>query len=145
MSGHVTAIKIAGTGTVSVATNDVASIDIPSNGEIIAVMGYVTVSGFDALDDKGYAELSFLSTNQIAVNDARGSILEVTVRQSFLTSGGGNGSQMVTMTFPSGYGIPVNGGERIHLHTQGSTGNTPTAAFMIYLSEGGSRRAPRRR
>jgi len=145
MSGHVTPIKIFGLGTINQFTNSVASIDVPADGEIIAITGHVSASGMDALDDKAYAELSFLSTHQIEINDARGSIIEVLIRQAFLTTGGGNSSENISLTFPAGYGIPVNGGERIHLHTFGDSGVIPKGTFVIYLAESGGRRAKRRR
>ncbi len=145
MSNHVTPIKIAGDGTISVTSNSVVTIDIPEDGEILAISGFVDGQGMDALDDKAVAELSFLSTNQIEVNDARGSILEVAIRQGFLTSGGGSVSQGVTLSFGPGWGIPVQGGERIHMHTFGSTGVTPNGNFIIYFSAGGTRRSTRRR
>lgn len=145
MTGHTAAIKIHGIGTVNQFTSGVASIDIPEDGEILAVLGHVSGAGMDALNDQAIAELSFLSTHQIEVNDARGSILDVMVRQGFLTNGGGATSAIVSISFPSGDGIPVNGGERLFLHTFGDAGVIPKATFMIYLSSGGARRRTRRR
>ena len=80
MSGHTAAIKIHGIGTINSFTSGVASIDIPEDGEILSVMGHVSGLGMDALGDQAIAELSFLSTHQIEVNDARGSILDIMVR-----------------------------------------------------------------
>ena len=145
MPGHMTPIKIAGAGTVSVTSNSVVQIDIPEDGEILAISGFVDGSGMDALNDKAVAELSFLSTNQIEVNDARGSILETAVRVAGNTGGFAKGSEHVTLSFTPGSGIPVSAGERIHMHTFGSTGVTPNGNFMLYLSAGGAKRARRRR
>ncbi len=145
MSGHLAPIKIYGLASGSGFVSGVASIDIPEDGEILAVVGHVSASGMDALNDQAIAELSFLSTHQIEQNDSRGSILEVSVMQAFLTTGGGNASQTTLLTLNPGWGIRVNAGERIHLHTYGSTGVTPKATFMLYLSAGAPRRSQRRR
>ena len=144
MTGHVTPIKIFGTGTVSVVTNDVAAIDIPEDGEILAILGTLNATGM-ADADRASVELSFLSTNQIQVNDARGSILEVTIRSVISTNGGLVTAESVALSFTPGSGIPVNAGERIHLHTEGTSGVTPVGMFMIYLSAGRAKRASRRR
>ena len=144
MTGHVTPIKIFGAGTISVATNDVAAIDIPEDGEILAILGTLNASGMDDAD-RASCELSFLSTNQIQINDARGSILEVSIRSVLSTNGGLIAAESVALSFSPGSGIPVNAGERIHLHTEGTTGVTPTGMFMIYLSAGRAKRASRRR
>ena len=145
MTGHVTPIKIFGTGTTNQFTSDVSSIDIPEDGEILGIMGHISANGMNLADDKVYAELSFLSTHQIESNDARGSILEVMVQFGMLSSGAGPASQMITLSFIPGSGIPVNAGERIHLHTFASNGPVPKGTFMIYLSSGGARRSSRRR
>ena len=145
MTGHVTPIKIFGEGTISVFSSDVASIDIPEDGEILSILGFVSGKGMDADGDQAYAELSFLSTHQIESNDARGSILEVATRMSLGAAGVAKSNESVVISFTPGSGIPLNAGERIHLHTFGSTGVTPKATFMLYLSTGGARRARKRR
>jgi len=137
-------IKVFGTGDISTTTNDVAAIDIPEDGLILGVMG--TVSG--AVGDEGelQAELSFLSTNQFQVNDARASIMEVNhMAGNLTTSGIPEGSTQIWMSIPDG--IPVSAGERIHMHTRASTGNTPTGSFQLYLTftPGTGRRSQRRR
>jgi hypothetical protein len=145
MTGHVTPIKIFGEGTISSFSSSVANIDVPEDGEILAIMGFVSGKGMDGDGDAIYAELSFLSSHQIETNDARGSILEVAHRVVVGAAGAMQSSENVSIGFSPGSGIPVNGGERIHLHTFGSTGVTPKGSFLIYLSAGGARRATRRR
>ena len=145
MTGHVTPIKIYGKGTISAFTNSVAAIDIPEDGEILAVVGFITASGLDTIADQAIAELSFLSSNQIEINDARGSILEVAIRHGGDATGGGLASENVSVVFTPGSGIPVTAGERVHLHTFADTGVTPKGTFLMYLSSGPARRSKRRR
>ena len=144
MSRHVSTIKIFGVGTVSVFTNSVAAIDIPEDGEIVAIVGTVQGMGMGA-DDTATAELSFLSTNQIDTNDARGSILEVSTRTGAVsTNGQAKSSDNIALSIPDG--LPVNAGERVHLHTRGSAAVTPEGVFTLYLrTTGGGRRVGRRR
>jgi len=138
-------IKISGTGDVNATTNDVASIDIPEDSLIVGVYGLITGAGM-ATEDLAQAEISFLSTNQIGVNDARGSIMEVSVMTNTVTtSGQAQASSELFMSLPDG--IPAAAGERVHLHTFGSAGVTPSATFTLYLvtTPGTGRRATRRR
>lgn len=137
-------IRIAGSGT-GAADNDVASIDVPADGELMAVSGTLIAAGA-AADDAATAELSFLSTSQIDVNDARGSILQVRKATGAVTTSGQTGnSQQISISFPGG-GIPVAAGERIHMHTAATGGVTPTGIFDMYFSlKGGGRPAMRRR
>lgn len=138
-------ISVFGTGTEAVTTNDVAAIDIPEDGLIIGILGRV-LGDVMASEDEAHAELSFLSTNQIDVNDARASIMQVMVKTGTVTtSGQGKASETVWLGIPEG--IPVAAGERIHMHTHATTGVTPTGLFMLYLTftPGTGRRSQRRR
>lgn len=139
-----TIIKIVGTGTISTTTSGVATIDVPEDGTIEAIHGMVFGAAM-ADNDNCSAELSFLSTNQFNLNDARGAIAEVTVKSSSVTtSGQGPASAMQYFNFNPG--IPINAGERLHLHTDASSGVTPTGQFTIYMrTSGGGRRARSRR
>lgn len=136
-------IKVSGAGSVSTTSNDVASIDMPQDGEIRGVLSHVRGSGI-ATGDRATAEISFLSTNQIGVNDARGSITEISQQTGDITtSGQADASNSFYQAFDPG--IPVQGGERLHMHTSASTGVTPTGTFMLYITVGGTRRRSTRR
>ncbi len=141
-------IKIAGTIPAGVTTNDIASIDIPEDGFIVNIGG--TLIAIDASVAAGtnyvISELSFNSTNQISANDGRGTLAGMTVANTFFgTSGGAKSSEIANLPMPEG--IPVNSGERIHLHGISSIADlTGSAVFLLYLlSKGGGRRNIRRR
>ena len=145
MSGNISIIKIFGAGNVGATTNDINSVDIPEDGEIFAVHGHIFALAMNA-DDQARGELSFLSMNQIGSNDARGSIFEIlTATSNLTTSGMGPGGAMAQLVLPSGGGIPVVAGERIHVHTLASAGVSPTVTFMMYLNFFRSKTSRRRR
>ena len=137
--GEASVIKIVAT---SAATgDDIASIDIPEDGEIIAING-VLQSPDATLAEGVTVELSFLSVNQMTANDARGSIFNMVGR-----SQGGTGvigyAVNSNITLPKG--IPVVAGERIHLHNVMSAAHTAIIQIaIIILLQGGSRRTRRR-
>lgn len=135
--------KLEGTGTGGATSNDVVSVDIQNDGLIEGVWVQVTATGMDALNDNCRAEVSFLSTNTFGTNDTRGSILIVSAFQSFLTSGGGLSGGQGFVTFAKG--IPVVAGERIHCHTTGSTGVTPTVTAFLYVRTTSNARSSGRR
>lgn len=153
-----TIIKISGTVLANATTNDIAAIDIPEDGEImcigallIGIPARVGVASTN-LSIRIAAELSFLSTNQIGVNDARGTIAGIGASwaHSFAeaTETGGSGakcSEMADICLPEG--ITVNAGERIHLHGSSSEALvTATATFLLYMkTKGGGRRDRHRR
>ena len=145
MPAPVITIKIAGTGSANATTNSVSNIDIPEDGELLALIG--TLYGAEMVDDSRVtSELSFLSTNQIRVNDARGSIMEISHRMSNLTTSGQTvASTTVSLSLPEG--IPLQAGERIHLHTQSSQASVvPTAVYTMYIRlQGRGRRSNKRR
>lgn len=123
-----------------------ATIDVPENGQIKAVSWSVTLGGMDALSDSYIAHISFASTTQAGVNDARAIISMFCAAQNFLTSGGG----VMSDKFVSfgGDGIAVAAGERIYLHSQGSAGvSAANQEIIIYFAFGRppSRAATRRR
>ena len=138
--------------------NDIAAIDIPEDGEILAVGG-ILIGDYDPGPAASanftialIAELSFLSTNQFGANDARGTIAGIGCTcilhwsEAAETGGaGGKLSEFGNITFPEG--ITVNAGERIHLHGSSSlTDATAVASFLLYLkTKGGARRARSRR
>lgn len=154
-----TIIKVSGTVPANVTTSGIASIDIPEDGEILCIGGVITgihvvAPGSTNANESVQlaAELSFLSTNQIGVNDARGTIAGLGLAMALLfgeaaeTGGGGfKFSEMADICPPEG--IPVNAGERIHLHGYSSRAEyTAKATFLLYLkTAGGARRARKRR
>lgn len=153
-----TIIKVAGIVPANDTTNDISAIDIPEDGEILAIGGvilglYSKVPGASQnLTLQLSSELSFLSTNQIGSNDSRGSIAGIGVACVFnyaeageTGGGGGNLSEFGVITFPEG--IIVNAGERIHLHGFSNSADlTAAATYVLYLkTKGGARRAGRRR
>ena len=142
MTGEVTVIRVFDTNNTS--ADSVVSVDIPEDGDIVGVHGSLAASGMDADADGAQVELSFLSTNQLSTNDARGSIMALDVRNTAATVAA------ITMDSLSTYiwladGIPVNAGERIHLHRIVSTGVTARARFDIYFRTKKVTRRTRRR
>ena len=127
------------------SVNSAGAIDIPQDGVVENILAWMNPLGLDALSDQCRIELSFGSVNSFDANDARISILEVAVAQNFLTTGGGVSSAPLWM---GGINIPVAGGERVHLHTFGSTGVTGTGGAYLYFDARGiapTRRTRRRR
>lgn len=128
------------------AQNDLASVDMIQDGKIMAVAAHLTPKNPGSSDESLRAELSFLSTNQIQSNDARGSICKIEEEIVFAT-GVGRQSFGRSLFFEFPGGIPVNAGERIHLHSSGSTGADAEITFDMYVDfvGSGSRGASRRR
>lgn len=151
-------IKIVGTVPSNATTDAISSIDIPEDGEILTVLGYITgiyepaAAAGANISLRLATELSFLSSNQISTNDARGSIAEVRTGCTYFFSeavetGGGGGKLSEQSVMVLNQGIPVFGGERIYMHGFSSDADlTADAAFMIYMkTRGGGRRASKRR
>lgn len=150
-----TIIKVVATipADNSNAVSGLASIDIPEDGLITCIGGAISgiyspgVAVQTSQSLQLTAELSFLSTSQIGVNDSRGSIAGITVANTFLfsevTETGGGGAKMSEMgdICPPG-GIIIQAGERIHLHGLSNWPNlVGTAVFVLYITtKGGGRR-----
>jgi len=136
----MTVYKIASatTGGAEVA---LAQLDIQFDGEIIAVWGTLTAD-LDADQELIRAEVSFLASNTIGLNDARGSILEIGMQQGFTTSGSHVGAVNAGL---SGLMIPVMAGERVFLHAQATAGIAGIATFYLYTRDTGRPRLRRRR
>lgn len=123
------------------AADSVAAVDVPNDGFIESIYYNIRGIGMDALNDVIRFELSFASANTFTNNDSRISILDISMSQQLLTSGGG-------VTEPTGFvtgiNIPVFAGERIHVHYTVTGGPTQgIAVFYLYYSVRG--RAPARR
>ena len=151
-------IKISGTVIAGATSNGIASVDIPEDGEIVCIGGVLTGDYTGAPAPRAnstlrlVAELSFLSTNQIGANDARGAIAGLGVSMVELygeaaETGGGGGkiSEMASICFHEG--IIINAGERIYIHGFSSIADLgASATFLLYIkSKGGGRRSTKRR
>jgi len=139
---EITVIRVHSSGTTT--SDSVASVDIPEDGDIVGVHGNIAASGLDADADGCQVELSFLSTNQLGTNDARGSIMSMDVRNTAATVASiAQNSLSTYVSFQDG--IPANAGERIHMHRIVSTGVNARARFDIYFRTTKVTRRTRRR
>lgn len=135
-----TIIKVSGTILAGAVTDDIAAIDIPDDGIIRAIGG--ALYGIYATPATGsiqiLSEISFLSTNQFGANDSRGTLAGLVVAGTILsTEGGYNLSEFGNIVFPDG--IPINAGERIHLHGSSSAANlTAVASYLLYIQSKGA-------
>ncbi len=129
---------------MSASANSVVAIDVPEDGEIVAVAAHL----HDATITSGETimiELSFLSTTQLLSNDARGTIHSLSLAVGPLnTNGQTNSFANSSMNF-GGDGIPVNAGERIHLNSIIVGTLNSTVNYIIYFQFKGGKRASRRR
>ena len=123
--------------------NAVASIDIPSDGFITGIDWDGNVN-LDADGETMNAELSFIATNQVAVNDVRGRISSVSAQVAVLTAVGEVAFNLQKWIGPMD--LSVAGGERIHMHFQSSTGVTGAVRCNIHLDSrtAAARRSARR-
>lgn len=136
--------KITGVITANGTTNSISSIDVPVDTIIIAILAILT-GEYQTPAAGSYSligELSFLSTNQISGNDSRGSLMEISVAGTVLTSGGHG---LHANSHLEGVSIPVSAGERLHIHGVSSAATLlAQLTFMIYTEEGVKRRSARR-
>lgn len=139
--------KITSVIVASATTNSAAAIDISQDSVITGIQGIIQGEYTTPATGSVYvgAELSFLSTNQININDARGSLCEVVASGVILSTEGGY--KLSECIYLSHLDVNVAAGERIHLHTISSVANlVGQATFLLGLSATGvARRAPRRR
>lgn len=136
-------IQVHGTAAAGATTEDVVSIDIAEDSEIVGIHCriHATLMG---TDDTCEAELSFLSSAQFTTNDARGLIGAITVQTSNSTAEFGNAQETEFIGLPDG--IPVSAGERIHMHLRSIGTGVPIGRFTLYMKQrAASRRARRRR
>lgn len=115
--------------TATADTTSAATLDVREDGHIVAMLGLLTVTNADALNDGAVCEVSFASSSGFASNDTHASILTMGAFQGFLTSGGGPVQDRVAL---SGLAIPVVAGERLHLHVD-VTGTIGGADMRVYL------------
>lgn len=139
MATSVISMRATGSGGTEDAA---ASIDIPFDGRISSVK-WAAGAALDASGESVYFEVSFISTNQDAVNDARGIISQSRLLMGLLTSGGGSSHDNTQHWFED---LRVSGGERIYLHINGNAGVVSNVNCLIHLeSTTAPRRAQRRR
>jgi len=122
--------------------NALASLDIQFTGEITAILMAAQVV-LDADSESWRGEVSFLSTNTIDSNDARGSLAMVTAGQVELTTSGvflGQANLSI-----SGLNIPVTAGERVFCHSVASAGVTADFDIYLYVDDRADSRLRRRR
>ena len=130
-------------GAPSSDTDDVSSIDVPEDGEIMGIL-IDLFSPAMASADGMQAEVSFLSSSQFTTNDARGIISRCSLATNTASTSGQAGAHNSThMMFMKG--ISVNAGERIHLHFETDAAVLcKIHALLVFKFKGGVR-APRRR
>jgi hypothetical protein len=119
-------------------------LDILFDGEIAAILLMVAGQGADALNDGIRAEVSFASTNTFSTNDSRAAIISAEAYQGFLTTGGSQVGQVVSIQFGDD-GIPIAAGERMYLHVAAQGTLTSRVAAYLYTRTSGRARPDRRR
>lgn len=120
--------------------NNAASLDVQFEGKITAIL-MSSYGDFDAADESLSVEVSFLSTATFTSNDARGSLAMNTMSTGVVTSGANNGGRIAV----SGINIPVNAGERLHLHISSTAGVVSQNQAYIYVDDGSDPNLRRRR
>jgi len=135
MSTTVIGMRAAGTGGTE---NALASIDIPFDGVITGV-DWDCRADLDADTEQFNAELSFIATSQLALNDVRGRVSSVAAQISLTTSG----APVVSIAKWVGpMDLPVQGGERLYIHVVTTAGATSEVRCNVHVD---SRTPPRRR
>ncbi len=125
------------------AGDSVASIDIQLDGEIKSILMTGEASGVDAVNEGFTAEVSFLSSNGFTTNDTRGSLMTIQSRMGLSTNGG---LQTAVNMGVSNLDVPVNAGERVHLHiTDLGTITVRNVHAYLYVQDKGTQRIPSRR
>lgn len=131
--------------------DDTAMVDIREDDTIVGVTMELSRDAFQG-DGSYYAELSFISTNQVDQNDTQGSIHSIEIRDvaDFAAPFGAPvPAENIRIFLPTNFA--VSSGERIYLHFGGKNGQPTAAASTIvataYLhsTKAGTRRATRRR
>lgn len=123
--------------------DSVASLDVQLDGNITSILLACQAGGVDVLNEGVSAEVSFLSSNTISSNDVRGSLMAIQSRLGAITTGGMNTAQNISV---STLYIPVNAGERIHLHIEDiGTLASRTAFCYLYVEDKGTGRTAGRR
>lgn len=119
-----------------------ANINIPQDG-VIEGITIAHTANLNADSEGSDAELSFIATNQMAQNDARGVLAVSKMNMGLLTTGAGIASN----NFHVPMDVDVSGGERLYIHFVASAGVVSSVTIMIHFrGRGGvTRRSARRR
>jgi len=121
-------------GAATGGTEDgIAALDIQFDGEIVAILGAMD-GDLDADAETIACEVSFLSGNTTAINDTRGSLFMMRIRNAE-TSAVGNMPVAVNNAVSS-LRIPVSAGERIFMHVIATAGVVSTSNVYIYVNDG---------
>lgn len=131
--------KLFGAGTGG-AEESLANLDVQFDGEIVAMSGTI-YADLDAADEIVIAEVSFLSSNTWATNDARGSLFMMVNNLAIVTSGSSPGTNHSV----SGLFVPITAGERIHLHISATAGVISQTNVYVYVRDGTPTELRRRR
>lgn len=117
-----------------------AMIDVPKDGVIRTITLGIEISDTaPATTDVGRAELSFLSSNQIGVNDARGSLCEVDHQfahvnlAATLATIAMSGTPFCILT---PIAVKVAAGERIYLHVTATGSLVAAASAYLFIDDG---------
>lgn len=108
--------------------DNMASVDIPGNGNIVGVSWAVRMAPSSA-DFQGLFALSFGSTNSFTSNDARAVLSMCVIAADLTTSGAAPTSVVYYDQCPN---LPVAAGERVFLHGSG-TAITATVYALLHL------------
>lgn len=133
-------IQIYGTGTGG-TQNGLASIFIPQDGTIEGIV-YAIQALLNADAEFANVEMSFISTNQLGTNDARGAILTLRMQTAVLTAVGG------VVAYTNGYvpyDLSVQGGERVYMHVDATAGVVSYVTMQLQFRSGASSRRALRR
>lgn len=134
MSDTIVTMYGAGTGGTQ---NAIANIDVQDDGVIVGVQ-VAHSADLDATDEASTASLSFISTNQIAINDTRGELVVSRLRTGLVTAETGKAAN----NFFVPLNVQVSGGERIYMHFASSAGVITDCTMIIHFA---FRRTPPRR
>jgi len=129
-------------GSASGSTDALAQIDVPQDG-VLRGIDWDVSAHMDADAESIDVELSFIATNQLAVNDTRGRISSVGSILTVTTSG----SPISTMQkFISGMELMLHGGERLYTHVVATSGLTAAVRCNLHFDGGATvvRRSARR-
>lgn len=122
--------------------NGLSTIDVPFDGSISSV-NWSLNAALDATGEDITAELSYIATNQIQTNDARGVICTITAKQEVITQGGGNTGVNHQVFFRD---LRVFAGERLHMNVIADAGVASQILAEIHLeTRAAPTRAQRRR
>lgn len=115
--------------STSVADSDsVATVDVPVPGNIVGIEYSWSLVGPAGGLCSGQLELSFASSNGLAVNDTKSSIATF----SYASTSASANATAANNHYVSVPGIPIAAGERIHLHNLVDTAPA-SAKHYIYL------------